>query len=234
MNKIEVFYDGVNVGDYYNYPNVSGITTNISFMRAGGITDYNNFIKTSLETVGETPISFQTFSDNSNDIERDVRHINTFNNGNNKIFVKVPIMNTLGEFNTEIINNLHNEGFNINITSVYTIRQINMLRNCFNKNTNVIISIFAGKIADTGVNPKEIVEYAVNLFSDYPNIRILWAACRSVYNIFEAENMGCHIITVPDSVLKRMNRIGNDLEKMTIDTIKQFHNDGVDGEIYFS
>ena len=235
--KIKVFYDGVEVKENHNDPNVVGFTTNISFMKAGGISDYDKFIKDCLQYNNRRPISFQVYDDSEEELESSVKKITEYDPS---IFVKVPIMNTQGEFNTELIAKLHNAGYQINITSVYTKKQIDVLQRCLTSNTSntscktkMIISIFAGKIADTGVNPHDIVKYAVNLFKDCQNIEILWAACRSVYNIFEADTAGCHIITVPESVLKRMNRIGNDLEKMTVDTVKQFRQDGLDGKIGF-
>jgi len=227
---IQVFYDGVDVANYANRPEVKGITTNISFMAAANISDYNEFITNSVSHSGNKPISFQTYADTTEELENDARRITGY--GQN-VYVKVPVMSTSGVFNTDLIHKLHSDNVKVNVTSVYTVRQIDELRNVFGSETPTIVSIFAGKVADTGVNPRSIVEHAVSVFSDRPNVEILWAACRSVYNIFEAQDAGCHIITVPDSVINRMGRIGNDLEEMTIDTVKTFRNDGVKGNIHF-
>jgi transaldolase len=231
MKRIEVYYDGVNIDNFYDNPNVKGFTTNISFLKAGGISDYHSFIINSLKYIQGRPISFQLYDDTDEDIEITAKKISSYDKEH--IFVKIPVIKTNSISNSNIIKKLHNDTIKINVTAIFTKEQIDSISNCFDKNTDVIVSIFAGRINDSGLDCSDIVKHAVETFKDYPNIKILWAACRTVYNMFEAENQGAHIVTVPDTVLSRMNRIGDDTYEASIQQVKQFKKDGIDGNIKF-
>jgi len=231
MNHIEVYYDGVNIDKFYDNPNVKGFTTNISFLKAAGISDYHSFITNSLKYIQGRPISFQLYDDTDEDIESTAKIISSYDTEH--IFVKIPVIKTNTESNANIIQKLHNESIKINVTAIFTKEQIDSIRNCFDKTTDVIVSIFAGRINDSGLDCSDVVKHAVETFKDYPNIKILWAACRTVYNMFEAENQGAHIVTVPDTVLSRMNRIGDDTHEASVQQVKQFMKDGIDGNIKF-
>ena len=202
---------------------------NISFLKTAGITDYSEFIKNALKYNKGKPISFQLFEDADHDIEEMANKI--FSYDKESIFVKIPIIKTDGSSNADIIKKLHNQGIKINVTVIFTKEQIDLVKDCFNYNTDVIISIFAGRINDSGFDATDIVKHAVNTFSAYKNIKILWAACRTVYNMFEAENQGAHIVTVPDTVLSRMSRIGEDTYEASLKQVNQFKKDGIDGKI---
>ena len=231
MNHIEVYYDGVNIDKFYDNPNVKGFTTNISFLKAAGISDYHSFITNSLKYIQGRPISFQLYDDLDEDIESTAKIISSYDKEH--IFVKIPVIKTNTESNANIIQKLHNESIKINVTAIFTKEQIDSIRTCFDKTTDVIVSIFAGRINDSGLDCSDVVKHAVETFKDYPNIKILWAACRTVYNMFEAENQGAHIVTVPDTVLSRMNRIGDDTHEASVQQVKQFMKDGIDGNITF-
>lgn len=226
--KIQIYYDGVNIKKYHNYENIVGFTTNISFMKEGGITDYKNFIEDSIKYINKRPISFQIYEEEDNKIEEMVNKIYQTAGEENKqyVFVKIPIIKTDGKSNVEIIKKLHQEGFNINVTCLYTIEQIKMLENIFDDKTSVIISIFAGKINDTGLSSEDIAKNAHDLTLNKSNIKVLWAACRTVYNIIDAEKQGADIVTVPDKVLDKLKGdFGKDLNEQCLKVAKQFIKD---------
>jgi len=225
--NIEVYYDGTNIKDNSG-EEISGFTTNISFLKAAGIKDYNAFIKESLKHSKGRPISFQLFDDDNEDIELTAKKITSFDDS---IFVKVPVVKTTGEYNSNIIRKLHNEGLKINVTAIFTKEGIDSVRRCFGRETPVIVSIFAGRINDCGVDSTDIVQHAANTFRNYPNVKILWAACRTVYNMIEAERQGADIVTVPDNVLKRMYRLQEDTSGASIRAVQQFREDGISSEI---
>ena len=225
--NIDIYYDGVDINKY-NGDNIKGFTTNISFLKQRNISDYTSFIKNSLLYSTGRPISFQLYDDDDENIEITAKKIQSFDPS---IYVKIPVIKTNGDFNNNIISKLHNEKLQINVTAIFTIEQIDSLLHCFNKDTNVIISIFGGRINDSGIDCTDVVKYAVDKFKSYKNIKILWAACRTIYNIFEAEQQGAHIVTVPDSVLSRMYRINQTPKDASLETVQTFRNDGINGNI---
>lgn len=226
-NQIELFYDGTNI-EKNSGTHIKGFTTNISFLKSAGISNYSKFIQESLKYSNKRPISFQLYDDDDVNIEKTAKKICSYDES---IFVKVPIMKTTGISNREIIKKLHDEGLKINVTAIFTKEQIDAIKDCFTKDTPVIVSVFGGRINDSGVDCSDVVKHAVSTFAECKNVKILWAACRTVYNIFEAKNQGAHIVTVPDSVLSRMTRIGDDTYTASLNTVKQFRKDGLDGNI---
>jgi transaldolase len=231
MKRIEVYYDGTNVKDNCG-DNVSGFTTNISFLKAAKIIEYDAFIKETLLYTNGRPVSFQLYDDTDDEIEVTARKICSYDP--ESVFVKIPVIKTTEESNSNIIKKLHGDNLRINVTAIFTKEQIDSVKDCFGIETPVIISIFGGRINDSGKDCSDIVKHAVDTFKDYPNVKVLWAACRTVYNMFEAENQGAHIVTVPDSVLSRMNRIGDDSHESSVKTVKQFREDGINGNIKFN
>lgn len=227
--NIEIYYDGTdiknNCGD-----NIKGFTTNISFMKKSGITDYDQFIKDSLQYSKGRPISFQLFDDDDAGIEKTAKKITDYDNS---IFVKIPVMKTDGSFNSNIISKLHQDGLKINVTAIFTKEQVDSLAGCFGKNTDAIVSIFSGRMNDCGVDSSDLVAHAKKTFSEYDNVKILWAACRTVYNVLEAENQGADIVTVPDSVLSRMHRLNENCADASLGAVRTFRQDGLDGNIFF-
>jgi transaldolase len=220
LNQVKTFYDGNNINKYVDYPNVVGITTNSTFVAQSGFTSYTKFMETYSEKIRGRPISLQVWSEEN--MADQARQLATLGN----VYVKIPVKNTRGEYNISLINELLNEGVKVNITCVYTDAQLNDLKNMLvTGQTPVIISVFAGGISDAGLDPLPTIVKAVNLFKDQSNVEILWAGCKDNYSIISADNVGCHIITLPDSIMDRMNRIGTDLEKMTVDKVKLFNND---------
>lgn len=228
--KIEIYYDGTNIRENSGL-DVSGFTTNISFLLASKITNYENFIKESLGYSAGRPISFQLYDDDDAGIENTARKITSYDDS---IFVKIPVMKTDKSPNAEVIRKLHLDGVKINVTAIFTKEQLDSIKDCFDKETEAIISVFGGRINDCGVDATSVVEHACNLFKEHPNIKVLWAACRTVYNVLEAEQQGAHIVTVPESVLKRLHRLKEDPYGAAVKTVIQFRNDGLESGLGFS
>lgn len=223
--NIKIYADGADLNsmlEEYNKGIVSGFTTNPSLMKAAGIKNYREFGKEVLNEIKDMPISFEVFGDDEETILKEARELYTLSEN---VYVKVPVVNTKGEFNGNIIKTLADEKVKLNITAIFTINQVKDVLSVLNKDTPAIISIFAGRIADAGADPIGIMKEAVKLAKDYPKAEILWASCRELYSIIEANNIGCHIITVPNSILKKINLFGKDLTEYSVETVKDFFKD---------
>lgn len=223
--NIKIYADGADLNsmlEEYNKGIVSGFTTNPSLMKAAGIKNYREFGKEVLNEIKDMPISFEVFGDDEETILKEARELYTWSEN---VYVKVPVVNTKGEFNGNIIKTLADEKVKLNITAIFTINQVKDVLSVLNKDTPAIISIFAGRIADAGADPIGIMKEAVKLAKDYPKAEILWASCRELYSIIEANNIGCHIITVPNSILKKINLFGKDLTEYSVETVKDFFKD---------
>lgn len=229
-NKIKIFFDGTEIKENAKNEVIVGFTTNISFMKQAGISDYDSFIKESLKHSKGRPISFQLYDEEDEEIIKTARKICSYDNS---IYVKIPVMKSNGEYNSKVIKQLHEEGLKINVTAIFYKEQIESLIECFTKDTPAIISIFAGRINDCGNNSSGIVNYAKEKFSHLKEVEILWAACRTVYNIIEAEQQGADIVTIPESVVKRINRLNDNIEDAGLKAVQQFRNDGIEGNIKF-
>lgn len=223
--NVKIYADGADLNsmlEEYNKGIVSGFTTNPSLMKAAGIKNYREFGKEVLNEIKDMPISFEVFGDDEETILKEARELYTWSEN---VYVKVPVVNTKGEFNGNIIKTLADENVKLNITAIFTINQVKDVLSVLNKDTPAIISIFAGRIADAGADPIGIMKEAVKLAKDYPKAEILWASCRELYSIIEANNIGCHIITVPNSILKKINLFGKDLTEYSVETVKDFFKD---------
>ena len=168
------------------------------------------------------PISFEVFGDDEETIIKEARELFTW--GEN-VYVKIPVVNTKGEFNENIIKTLVEENVKLNITAIFTYKQVKDVMSLLNKDSEAIISIFAGRIADAGVDPIGIMKEAIELSREYPKVEILWASCRELYSIIEANNIGCDIITVQNSILKKIDLLGKDLNEYSIETVNDFFKD---------
>ena len=224
--KIKIFADGadlLSIRKLNSKKYISGFTTNPTLMKKSGIKDYKKFALNVLKFVKTKPISFEVFADNLNLMKQQAREISTW--GKN-VYVKIPVTNSKGVKTTSIIKTLSEEGINLNITALFTKRQIKETVNSLDKNTKSIISVFSGRIADAGVNPENIIKYSLKV-AKKKNIEVLWASTRETYNIFEAQKIKCHIITVPHSILNKFGLIGMDLKKLSLATVKSFLNDSI-------
>ncbi|SCH47461.1 transaldolase [Romboutsia sp. 1001713B170207_170306_H8] len=223
--KVKIYADGADVNSMlkeYDKGLVKGFTTNPSLMKKAGVKDYKSFGKEVVSKITDMPISFEVFADDEELMIKEAREIATWADN---IYVKVPVVNTKGEFNKNAINVLAKENVKLNITAVFTINQVKDILESLEKDSHAIISIFAGRVADTGVDPMDLVKESVELAKEYKNVEILWASCRELYNIFQAENSGCHIITVQNSILDKLDNVGKDLTKYSVETVQDFFKD---------
>lgn len=219
---MKIFLDSANLQALKDYPVIAGMTTNPTIMHKAGIKDYQAFAKEALGAVGNMPISFEVFADEFTEMERQARIIHSWS-GN--AYVKIPISNTKGESSLPLIRQLLDNQLKLNITAILTDKQIDSLHSILKIDDDVIVSIFAGRIADTGVDPKPAMKRAVLKYKDLPKAQILWASCREALNIYEAETTGCHIITAPEDILKKLALKGKPLDELSLDTVKMFYKD---------
>jgi len=223
--KIEVFADGADLTSMLELNddiNIRGFTTNPSLMKKAGVKDYKNFAIELSQKIKDKPLSFEVFADDINQMEDQAHEINSW--GKN-INVKIPITNTKGVSTNDLIWKLTSQNIKCNVTAIFTIEQVKNLLGFINKDTYTIISIFAGRIADTGIDPIPLMQEAVDLTKLKANIKILWASPRELLNIFHADDSGCHIITVPSDILKKMNLINKNLDEFSLETVKMFYDD---------
>jgi transaldolase len=223
--RIKVWADGANrdgMAELNKKPFIKGFTTNPSLMRKAGLTDYEAFAREVLEIIRDKPISFEVFSDDFKEMKRQALKINKW--GSN-VYVKIPITNTRGESAVDLIRELSSEGVRLNITAMLTVDQIRSVVEVMNSQVPGVVSLFAGRVADTGRDPCHSVTEILNLLKEKPNIELLWASCRELLNIYQADTCGCHIITVTHDILAKIPLIGMDLEALSLETVKMFHRD---------
>ncbi len=224
--KIKLFGDGADLKameDLYNKGIVSGFTTNPTLMRNAGVTDYEAFARSALEVIPDAPISFEVFSDDMQTMEKEARKISSW--GKN-VYVKIPVSTTSGESTAPLIKKLSHDGLKLNITAILTLKQVKDVAKALSQSTPSIVSVFAGRIADTGRDPVPTMVSAREVLKPNKNAELLWASSREVLNIMQAEAIGCHIITVTNELLKKLNNMyGKDLDDLSLDTVKMFYND---------
>ena len=223
---IEIFADGASLNSIETFnvnPLIKGFTTNPTLMKKDGVKDYKEHSLKIAKLVNPKPVSFEVFSDDFDEMYDQAKPIAKW--GEN-INVKIPITNTKGDSSETLINSLAKEGVKLNITAIFTLEQVKTALTSTVDSPYSIISIFAGRIADTGVDPEYICKAAVELKNELnKNAKILWASPREVYNIFQAANSGCDIITVAHDILNKLGSIDKDLEQFSIETVKMFYND---------
>ena len=201
---------------------VKGFTTNPSLMRKAGAKSYKDYSKKILRICKKKPISLEVFGDEYSEMKRQALNINSW--GKN-VFVKVPVVNSKGKFMGKIIKDLNKENIKLNITAVYSAQQTKKILKLINKKTKVIISIFAGRAADTGKDPIPEFKKSIYLAKKFKNVEILWASVREPYNYLQAKRLGCHIITVPPSIIEKIENFGKSFKDLTISTVKAFLDD---------
>ena len=197
---------------------VKGFTTNPSLMRLAGAKDYQNYSKKILKVCNK-PISFEVFGDDYNSIRKQALIINSW--GKN-VYVKIPVINSKGAFMGKIIKELNSKNIKLNITAVYNANQTKKIIKCLNKKSKVIISIFAGRAADSGKDPIPEFKKSIQMSKSFKNIEILWASVREPYNYLQAKQLGCHIITVPPKIIEKIEKFGKSYKSLTIDTVRTF------------
>ncbi|CAO1611497.1 MULTISPECIES: transaldolase [Brochothrix] len=225
IEGIKVFADGAELDKMvasYKAGEVSGFTTNPSLMKKAGITDYNEFAKAAVTAIPDMPLSFEVFADDFETMEKEARKIATF--GDN-VFVKIPITNTKGESSIPLIKKLSSEGVSLNVTALLTLEQVQDTVDALTPGTNNIVSVFAGRVADTGVDPTELMVKSLEICKQKPGAELLWASTRELINIIQAKDIGVDIITVPPAIIGKIKDIGKDLNQVSLDTVIGFNND---------
>jgi transaldolase len=222
--KTQIFCDGADYEEIIKMsknPYIKGFTTNPTLMRSSGVTNYEKFCKKILKKVNKKSVSFEVFSDDLNEMYDQAIKIASW--GKN-VYVKIPITNTKGYSCIKLILKLIELKVKINITAVFTLDQIKKISGALN-NEDCIVSIFSGRIADTGINPELIVKQAIKLFFKRKKIKVLWASTRELYNIYQAMNSKCHIVTAPISIINKLSLFNKNLKQYSLETIKMFYND---------
>ena len=233
MKKIEhlnvkIFADGADkegMLEMYEKPFIKGLTTNPTLMKKAGIKDYRAFCKDILTSISDKPLSFEVFSDDFSEMERQALEIASW--GEN-VYVKIPITNTKQEACYDIVKRLAAKKVKLNVTALMTIDQVENVVASLEPNVPSYVSVFAGRVADTGYDPLPLMAKAVDLLKAAPASELIWASPRELLNIFQAEDIGCHIITVTNDILKKLSLVGYDLEQYSLDTVKMFYKDAVD------
>jgi transaldolase len=223
---IKIFADGADrqgIIDLSRKPFIKGLTTNPSLMRKVGITDYEAFARSILESVTDKPISFEVFSDEFPEMRRQALKIKDWQEN---VYVKIPITNTRAESAIDLIRDLAAEGVKLNVTAILTRGQVEGVAGALNREIPSVVSVFAGRVADTGVDPLPLMEESLKLISGLPQAELLWASVREVLNIFQAADCGCHIVTVPHDILAKVIKLGGmDLAELSLDTVRMFYAD---------
>jgi transaldolase len=223
--NVKIFADGADLAgilDLYANPYIKGFTTNPTLMKKSGITDYEGFARQVLERITDRPISFEVFSDEFAEMERQARKISAW--GAN-VYVKIPVTNTRRESSVDLVRRLASEGIQLNVTALMTPDQVRVISPALGDRVPSYISVFAGRVADTGREPAPLMREAVEVMAQHPNQELIWASPRELLNIFQADEIGCHVITVTHDVLKKLSLVGMDLDEYSLDTVKMFHGD---------
>ena len=223
--KVKLFADGADksgILEMDKNPQISGFTTNPTLMKAAGIKDYKAFSLDILSHIKEKPISLEVFSDDFIEMEKQALEIASWANN---IYVKIPITNTKSESSLDLIHSLSNQGVKLNITSMMTVQQVESILPALSAGKGSYVSVFAGRIADAGVDPLPIMSEVVSMLTDHSNIELIWASPRELYNVIQANDIGCHIITATNDILKKLPTLGKNLDQFSLETVKMFYDD---------
>ena len=223
--QLKIFADGADragILEMYRQPLIRGFTTNPTLMRKAGIADYEAFARGILAQIPDRPISFEVFSDEFAEMERQARRIASW--GEN-VYVKIPVTNTRGQSSQALVRTLSREGIKVNVTALMLPEQVQVVGASLAGGAPAYVSVFAGRIADTGRDPVPLMAQAIELLRPYPNAELIWASPRELYNIFQADSIGCHIITATNDLLKKLALVGKDLGEYSLETVRMFYND---------
>mgnify|MGYP001459337003 CR=1 FL=1 len=222
---VKLFADGaekIGMLEMYKNPLISGFTTNPTLMKKAGVTDYVAFAKYILSQIPDKPMSFEVFSDELDEMECQALEIASW--GNN-VYVKIPISNTRGESSVSLVTSLSEKGVKVNVTAIFTIEQVKSVIPGLSRGPGGYISVFAGRIADAGLDPLPIMREVLGLIKDYSLIELIWASPRELYNVVQADEIGCDIITATNSILKKLPLLGKDLNQFSQETVQMFYDD---------
>jgi transaldolase len=223
--SVKIYADGADKSamlEMYANPRIAGFTTNPTLMRKSGVSDYRAFAREILERIPDRPISFEVFADDFVGMERQAAEIASW--GEN-VLVKIPVTNTRAESSARLLRRLARAGIRVNVTALMTLEQVRKASECLADGPPAKISVFAGRIADTGRDPVPLMAAAVELLRPYPNLELIWASPRELLNIFQADAIRCHIITATPDILRKLDLIGKDLHEYSLDTVRMFYED---------
>jgi transaldolase len=223
--RVKIFADGADRNEMLalaQNPLIKGFTTNPTLMRKAGVVDYAKFADEVLRSITTRPVSFEVFSDDFDEMERQARAIAGW--GSN-VYVKIPITNTRGESAQNLVRRLSDAGVKVNMTAVLTLDQVEGISRCFADDVAGYVSVFAGRIADTGRDPLPIMVAALERLASRPRVELIWASPRELLNVFHADQIGCHIITVTADILKKLCLVGKNLDQYSLETVKMFYED---------
>ena len=223
--SVKIFADGADRAgmlEMYRNPLIKGFTTNPTLMRKAGVSDYRGFAHEILQAIPDRPISLEVFADEFAEMESQALEISSW--GDN-VYVKIPVTNTQGRSSGDLLRRLVQAGVRVNVTALMTLDQVRWVSECLADGPSCYVSVFAGRIADTGRDPMPLMAAAVELLRPYPNLELVWASPRELLNIFQADAVGCHIITVTHDVLKKLSLVGKDLHEYSLETVRMFYDD---------
>ena len=223
--RTKIFADGAELAGMlamYREPHIKGFTTNPTLMRKAGLTDYRAFAREVVAAIPDRPISFEVFSDEFADMERQAREIATWGE---HVYVKIPVTNTRREPAYDLVNRLSQAGVKLNVTALMTLQQVQAVTDALKGGAPSNISVFAGRIADTGRDPVPHMKAALEIMKAEPKAELIWASPRELLNVFQAHDIGCHIITVTNDILKKLSLRNKDLSDYSLETVKMFHDD---------
>lgn len=223
--NVKVFADGADLDGILalaENPRISGFTTNPTLMWKAGLTDYEDFAQRLLESITIHPISFEVFGDDADEMRRQARLIASW--GPN-VYVKIPVTTTSGESMAPLVRELSEDGVQVNVTAVFTTAQVELITAAVKDGAPSYISVFAGRIADAGVEPVPIMAKAVDIMVDAPRAELIWASPREILNVAQADRVGCHVITLTNELIAKLDSLGKDLDQFSLETVQMFHRD---------
>jgi transaldolase len=225
--KVKLYADGADrdgMLEMYQEPYIQGFTTNPTLMKKAGISDYEAFAHDILQAIPDRPISFEVFADEFDEMERQALKIRTW--GEN-VYVKIPVSNTRQEMSYALVRRLSDAGVRLNITAILTLSQVQAVADAVKDGPESIVSVFAGRIADTGLDPVPLMSQALEILQAAPKAELLWASPREVLNIYQANSIGCHIITATNDIIRKLSLAGKDLAQYSLETVQMFYDDAI-------
>jgi transaldolase len=227
LRTVKIFADGANLQailELADHPHITGFTTNPTLMRGSGVSDYEGFARKLLEHITNRPVSFEVFADEHIEMVRQARLIASW--GSN-VYVKIPVTDTCGQSTAAVVRELAGSGVHLNVTALMTLAQVEAVTSTLAGGPRAVISVFAGRVADTGTDPVPLMRAALEAMAPYSELELLWASPREILNVRQADDLGVHIITVTHDLLKKLPLLGRDLDAFSLETVRMFHNDAV-------
>ena len=227
LRTVKIFADGANLQailELADHPGIAGFTTNPTLMRQSGVSDYEGFARKLLEHITDRPVSFEVFADEHHEMVRQARLIASW--GSN-VYVKIPVTDTCGKSTAAVVRELAGSGVHLNVTALMTLAQVEAVTATLAGGPRAVISVFAGRVADTGTDPVPLMRAALEVMAPYSELELLWASPREILNVRQADDLGVHIITVTHDLLKKLPLLGRDLDAFSLETVRMFHNDAM-------